>query len=103
METNFVIMGLPGSGKTTFLAALWHLVEAEEISCRLKLGSYKGDLTYLNRIAEAWRTFQKVPRTSQIGDTDVTINLTNRETGVQGSVFFPDLAGETFDAQVEAR
>ena len=103
METNFVIMGLPASGKTTFLAALWHLVEAEEMSCRLKLQTYNGDLSYLNRIAEAWRTFQKVPRTSQVGDVDVTIHLVDRETKVQGAAFFPDLAGETFDAQVETR
>lgn len=103
MKSNFVIMGLPASGKTTFLAALWHIVEAGEITSRLKLKSYEGDLSYLNRIAEAWRTFQKVPRTSQVGDVNVIINLLDSDTGVEGTAFFPDLAGETFEAQVEAR
>ena len=103
MESNFVIMGLPASGKTTFLAALWHLVESNETECRLRLDRWEGDLSYLNRIAEAWRNFEKVPRTSQVGDVDVVIHLVDRETGVRGSAFFPDLAGETFDAQVEAR
>jgi hypothetical protein len=103
MGTNFVIMGLPASGKTTFLAALWHLVEAGEESSRLKLDRYEGDLSYLNLIAEAWRTFKKVPRTSQVGDIDVTIHLVDQETGVKGTAFFPDLAGETFDIQVESR
>lgn len=103
MKASFVIMGLPASGKTTFLAALWHLVEADETECRLKLDGYRGDLFYLNRIAEAWRTFQKVPRTSQVGDMNVTIHLLDRETGVSGAAFFPDLAGETFDLQVEER
>jgi hypothetical protein len=103
MQADFVIMGLPASGKTTFLAALWHLIGADETSCRLMLDQYKGDLEYLNRIAEAWRTFQPVPRTSQIGDVDVTIHLVDRDTGVRGTAFFPDLAGETFDTQVEAR
>lgn len=103
MNANFVIMGLPASGKTTFLAALWHLVGADEVPCRLKLDRYEGDLTYLNLIAEAWRTFKKVPRTSQVGDVDVTIHLVDRETEVAGAAFFPDIAGETFDAQVEAR
>lgn len=96
-------MGLPASGKTTYLAALWHLVEADETECRLKLESYRGDLSYLNLIAEAWRTFQKVPRTSQVGDMNVEIQLLDRETGVGGTAFFPDLAGETFDLQVEER
>jgi hypothetical protein len=103
METNFVIIGLPASGKTTFLAALWHLVESGETQCRLVLNRYDGDLAYLNRIAEAWRNFEKVPRTSQVGDKDVIIHLRDRETGSRGAAFFPDLAGETFDAQVEAR
>jgi hypothetical protein len=103
VKANFVIMGLPASGKTTYLAALWHLVEADETECRLKLESYRGDLSYLNLIAEAWRTFQKVPRTSQVGDMNVEIQLLDRETGVGGTAFFPDLAGETFDLQVEER
>lgn len=103
MDSSFVIIGLPASGKTTFLAALWHLVEADELACRLKLDSYKGDLAYLNLIAEAWRSFRKVPRTSQVGETDVTINLVDRETGAKGVAVFPDLAGETFDAQIEGR
>jgi len=98
MNANFVIMGLPASGKTTFLAALWHLIEADETGCRLSLDGYSGDFTHLNRIAEAWRTFKKVPRTSQVGD-----KLRDNETGVSGAAFFPDLAGEVFDIQVEER
>ena len=103
MHAAFVIIGLPASGKTTFLAALWHLVEAGEADCRMKLARYEGDLAYLNRIAEAWRTFKPVPRTSQIGDADVIIELVDRETGAAASAFFPDIAGETFDTQIEAR
>ncbi|MCR3910632.1 hypothetical protein NUK47_17810 [Aeromonas hydrophila] len=103
MNSNFVIMGLPASGKTTFLAALWHLIEANETDCCLELDTYRGDFSYLTLIAEAWRTFQPVPRTSQVGDRHVTIQLRNRETDVRCTAFFPDLAGETFDRQVEDR
>ena len=103
MNASFVIMGLPASGKTTFLAALWHLVEAGETDCHLVMDGYQGDLNYLTRIADAWRAFEPVPRTSQVGDTDVEIHLRNRTTDARGTVFFPDLAGETFDLQVEER
>ncbi|BBU06976.1 TRAFAC clade GTPase domain-containing protein [Aeromonas salmonicida] len=103
MNASFVIMGLPASGKTTFLAALWHLVESGETECRLVMDHYRGDFTYLNNIADAWRNFKKVPRTSQIGDTDVTIYLHDRVTGARGTALFPDLAGEIFDLQVEER
>lgn len=103
MNTNFIIMGLPASGKTTFLAALWHLVESNEKESRLKLDGCSDDFTYLNLIAEAWLTFKPVPRTSQIGDKDVIIQLKDSVTGISGQAFFPDLAGETFDRQVEDR
>lgn len=103
MNASFVIMGLPASGKTTFLAALWHLVESGETECRLVMDHFRGDFTYLNNIADAWRNFKKVPRTSQTGDTDVTIYLRDRVTGARGTALFPDLAGEIFDLQVEER
>jgi hypothetical protein len=103
MNASFVIMGLPASGKTTFLAALWHLVESGETDCRLVMDHFRGDFTYLNNIADAWRNFKNVPRTSQTGDTDVTIYLHDRVTGARGTALFPDLAGEIFDLQVEER
>lgn len=104
MDADFVIVGLPSSGKTTFLAALWHLVESEEDEeCRLKLEAYEGDLVYLNQIAEAWRNFEEVPRTSQVGDVDVTMRLVDQVTGVKATASFPDLDGETFNAQIDDR
>jgi Double-GTPase 1 len=103
MNPNFVIMGLPESGKTTFLAALWHIIEAEEKQCRLKLDRFEGSLIYLNTIAEAWRTFKPVERTSHTGDTDVTMYLLDSITGTKGIAFFPDIAGERFSDQVEVR
>lgn len=96
-------MGLPASGKTTFLAALWHLIESQETDCRLTMDGYRGDLVYLRLISTAWRTFKEVPRTSQVGNTDVVIYLKDRESGARGTALFPDLAGETFELQVEER
>lgn len=104
MDANFVVMGLPESGKTTFLAALWHLIEAGDTDCYLALDGYKADnLTYLNKIAEAWRTFQNVPRTSYGEEVNVSIGLRNKITGERGRAFFPDVAGEVFDRQVVDR
>jgi len=100
MDANFVVMGLPESGKTTFLAALWHLIEAGDTDCQLALDGYKGNLTYLNKISEAWRTFQNVPRTPYGEEVDVSIGLRNQITGERGNAFFPDVAGEVFDRQV---
>ncbi|KTC09414.1 hypothetical protein Q1J55_04000 [Pseudomonas syringae] len=103
MNAKFVVMGLPESGKTTFLAALWHLVEAGDTDCNLALDGYRGNLKYLNKISEAWRTFQHVPRTTYGEEVDVSIGLRNQKTGERGIAFFPDVAGEVFDRQVIER
>jgi hypothetical protein len=98
-----VILGLPESGKTTFLAALWHLMESEEADVGLVVDRVEGNQKYLNDIAAKWRTYQPVGRTSQVGDTDVSISVRNTSTGEIGELGFPDLAGEAFDRQVEGR
>lgn len=103
MNSSFVVIGLPESGKTTFLAALWHLIETGDTECSLTLDGYRGELTYLNKIAEAWRTFQKVPRTPLGGEVNISIDLHNQKTGLRGTAFFPDVAGEVFDRQVIER
>lgn len=102
-DKRFVILGLPASGKTTFLAAFWHLMDSAEVECALTLDTVEGDLSYLNMIAEAWRTFKKVPRTSQVGDMDVAINVRSTVNSEKAKLIFPDLGGETFDTQVETR
>lgn len=103
MNSDLVIMGLPASGKTTFLAALWHLIEADDSDCRLKLDVWEGNLSYLTGIAERWRTFEAVKRTSQTGDADVSVSIVDTRTGTRAKAFFPDIAGERFDAQIELR
>ena len=101
--SHHVMLGLPASGKTTFLAALWHLIQADEAECKLVLKSLDGNAEYLNKIAEAWRTYNVVGRTSQVGDVDVAMVVTDRESGQTAELRFPDLAGESFDVQVEQR
>ena len=40
-QQSIVVLGLPGSGKTTFLAALWHLVFSRETETKLRFDSLK--------------------------------------------------------------
>lgn len=100
--SRHVIIGLPASGKTTYLAALWHLIEAGEATVDLELLRATGDLTHLNEIAEAWRSFRPIERTSQTGDIDVSMQVRSRD-GAEADLLFPDLAGESFDMEVEGR
>lgn len=89
-------MGLPGSGKTTYLAALWHLVSEDEIDSKLTYVSLEaGNADHLHKIASRWREAKKQERTSVAGDKLVSMIL-KAEGGEPQTVTFPDIAGEAF-------
>ncbi|MCF8204748.1 MAG: hypothetical protein K9J82_06735 [Methylotenera sp.] len=93
---SVVVMGLPGSGKTTFLAALWHLVSEKEVPCKLTYVSLQtGNIEHLHEIASQWRAAKKQERTAQGGDKLVSMIL-KTEGGNPQTVTFPDVAGEAF-------
>lgn len=95
-KRSVVAMGLPGSGKTTFLAALWHLVSEKEVPCKLTYVSLQTDnIEHLHKIASQWRAAKKQERTAQGGDKLVSMILL-AEGGDPQTVTFPDIAGEAF-------
>ncbi|AVV80801.1 TRAFAC clade GTPase domain-containing protein [Leptospira santarosai] len=96
-------VGLPNSGKTTFLAALWHLVAAGEVDSNLKLDRLVGDNKYLNEVVEHWRRCQKVPRTSQLAENEMLIHFHQEKRDRKIALGFSDLSGEAFDSQVSKR
>jgi hypothetical protein len=100
---NLLFVGLPQSGKTTYLAALWHVLDDQSSSTKLKLKQLSGDRTYLNLIAEAWRRYRPVPRTTpQTADTTVALHLEGDGFG-EFTLTVPDLGGEAFEQQIEHR
>lgn len=93
---SVVVMGLPGSGKTTYLAALWHLVSEGEIDSKLKYVSLRaGNADHLHEIATRWREAKNQERTSVSGDKLVSMIL-QAEGGEPQNITFPDVAGEAF-------
>lgn len=97
------IIGLPGSGKTTYLAALWHLITAEEVETKLCVDRLDGDHEHLENIAEAWRRCEPVPRTSMADEKKVSIHIRVCETSNVFVLDFPDLSGESFEEQFSTR
>lgn len=102
-EKSVVVLGLPGSGKTTFLAALWHLVSEREIETKLKFVTLRaGNAAHLNEIASLWRQARRQERTSVAGDRLVSMTLIG--DGEEPDVIsFPDVAGEAFRQMWEDR
>lgn len=102
-EHSVVIVGLPESGKTTFLGALWHLVFGREIETVLRFKNLlSGDVTHLHAIAARWRDARMQERTAVGGNKLVSINLADA-SGAVARVTFPDIAGESYRRMWEER
>ena len=93
---SVVIIGLPASGKTTFLAALWHLIVERDVNTLLRFDALKaGDVTHLNEIAARWRDAKVQDRTAVGGNRLVSMNLKDTN-GTPVCVTFPDVPGEAY-------
>ena len=102
-ERSIVVMGLPASGKTTYLAALWHLVTSGEVETTLRFGGLSaGKSEHLNAIAERWRDAMVQERTLLGGNRVVSMNLVDA-AGQSVRVTFPDLPGEAYQRMWEDR
>lgn len=103
MNKAIVAMGLPESGKTTFLAALWHLLTNKKVKSRLSLVDLAAEEgTYLREIAARWTQAKKQERTFHSGNKAVKLTL-RPETGDEFALMFPDIAGEAFSQMWEMR
>lgn len=97
------IIGLPESGKTTFLAALWELVNERRVPKVLRFHSIgDNDQSYLRKIVKVWRSAKEQARTRLTGLSAVKMNLQD-ENGELVHVTMPDAPGEEFLAMWEER
>jgi GTPase SAR1 family protein len=101
--SNLLMVGLRGSGKTTFLAALWHYLESAEINDRMKLPQLQPDRDYLNSIRNSWLSLKPVGRTSLRLTGTVSMTVTDSQTDKQTTITLPDLSGELYGTQWSTR
>lgn len=94
-----LIIGLPATGKTTFLAALWHVVTSKELPDSLQLLRLEGNRKHLNIIRTAWLQFREVGRTVSTTEEIVSMKLGQPGANDHAQLVFPDLSGESFRKQ----
>jgi hypothetical protein len=97
-----LVMGLPSSGKTTFIAALWHELESREVPDSLQLAEVHGNRDHLNRIRKQWLDCQEIERTKITAERTVSFRL-RTQAGDLTDLFVPDMSGETYRMQWESR
>jgi hypothetical protein len=97
VNQNVVLLcGLPASGKTTFLAALWYLLFHKEISTALTLSSFPQHREYLNDLSRKWSRFIPIDHTPTEEVQEIFLELKNASVEIDLRV--PDLSGETWQA-----
>lgn len=103
-EGSVVICGLPASGKTTFLAALWFMVfDKRDPDALLRFDSLIDlDHSHLNEIMRRWLQAKEQIHTEVASGKIVSMNLKDG-SGRRIRMTFPDLSGESFQQMWEAR
>ncbi|TPL97152.1 hypothetical protein FJ960_24500 [Mesorhizobium sp. B2-3-11] len=98
-----MVFGIQESGKTTFAAALWHLVDSEEIPTALIKGKHFGDFTYLQEISGSWAEGYEVERTKLQQVENIRVNLLHAASGDEMTLQFDDMSGETLEQAFATR
>ncbi len=102
-QRNVLMVGLTESGKTTFLAALWHLLNENSADTVLKQDGWPPERGYLNTIAHRWLSCAPQERTKALAPDKAFMKLSSADGTSSGEVWFPDLSGEMFQSQWEDR
>jgi len=97
-----IILGYPNSGKTTYLAALWYMLDAGTTTS-LTLEKVSGDMRYLNEIKSTWLKCEQVPRTTISTEEMVEIMVRDTSSAKVSTLQLPDFSGETFQALISNR
>jgi hypothetical protein len=100
---NFLLIGLPSTGKTSFLAALWYAIQQKQSPTALVLKKLEGDSGYLNKIRDAWLAFKPVGRNPTDSETFVSMRLKSSTGDDEITLTFPDVSGESFKQQWASR
>lgn len=103
VEFSQLLIGLPATGKTTFLAALWYVAQDGAAASSLALDHVLGDTRHLNEIRDHWLRCTRVPRTVTASESLLSLHLKEKENGRPVVIKVPDLAGELFEAQWRER
>ena len=101
-----LIGGLPDTGKSTFLGALWYNLRNCSTSISMKLQSddnLPDDITLLEKFSDNWIKLVKFDRTNSNTSDLVEINLVEPNTEKKIKLGIPDFLGETFQDIIEGK
>lgn len=95
--TRQLIVGMPESGKSTYIGALRHVLVAKQVDTELELTMLAGDEQHLNALEEKWLSCEAMERTKTSDEGWVELNVRDKATGATAVMTIPDLRGENFE------
>lgn len=95
--TSLLVVGMPNSGKSTFIAALRHLLVANEVPIDLCLAELSESEGHLNRLENTWLDCEVIERTKPATEGWVELKVQDKNTLALLTLRIPDLRGEAFE------
>jgi len=95
------LIGMPQSGKSTYLGALWALVQSP-IEEAVREASFIGDRSYIQSLAEQVARGEELHRTGVDADEEMAVELEFTGLG-RAAVRIPDTSGESLRVLVESQ
>jgi hypothetical protein len=100
MSKKLVMIGLPETGKTTYLEALDDLLQRPPSNACLRSDLLSDDRTYIESHKIEFRSGRAISRTNQSnGDRSVKLHFAHPLADVSGYLVMPDVSGEDIQRQ----
>jgi len=99
---QLLLVGLPSTGKTSFLAGVIHYIESSKNAKKFKQYKESANTEYLSKIVKSWLRCEEPERmSSSAGAVKPHIELFLEETEKSKKIVLeiPDIAGEAFESQ----
>lgn len=104
-ESDVLLLGLSGTGKSTFLAALWGSIKNRNTNCALALAELGEERDYLEGLWRKWVRAEELGKSPSEVVHPVHLQLLDTRKDPQSTLALriPDMSGETFREQFESR
>nr|WP_294928988.1 hypothetical protein [uncultured Flavobacterium sp.] len=103
ISNKCMFLGLPNSGKSSFIGALWHVMETSEIEANYTVKIQPKDREHLNLLRQSFLDCIAPERTKTGFVKNIQLTITEKNSGEVSEFIFPDLSGETYSGQFSYR
>jgi hypothetical protein len=98
---RLVFLGLPRTGKSTFLGAFWALIQSPA-ETSVREASFSGDRSYVQRLAEQVARGEELDRTALGAGEELSVEVRFEPEGL-AQLVIPDTSGESLRVLAERR